>query len=355
MSKSKERKKVVDKKLNKELFVNFKVNADFLKDKKELSIKVDDPRLKDTKYFSTVVNGLLEDTSKLEKLKNSDKIIKLSQQFSKRLALLQDVLKLNNLEELRKRGKKELRDNIKSIEKDSEGFEQFGVSSKNSFDSLLARMSLIGTCLFEKKDIFTIKKDKDGNLKAFTSQALLYPEVQVPMGENGKKTWVKNPNTKEFSMSGDNIEKFYKYEILGKKPKSKINADENTDSNTSGTNDTSSETSGEKSGATQGTINNVFGEMQNTFNYIITKDPKQIVDQILNENFSDGAMDVNDPAKILLDSDKFCNLVNTILEVSNLLNKEHPMTNEKMDSVLKIASGVYFDREDRKFNIRKFN
>ena len=141
MSKSKERKKTDNKKINKKLFVNFKVNADFLKDKKEISVEVEDPRLKDTKYFSTVVNGLLEDTSKLEKLKNSDKIIKLSQQFSKRLALLQDVLKLNNLEELRKRGKKELRDNIKSIEKDSEGFEQFGVSSKNSFDSLLARMS----------------------------------------------------------------------------------------------------------------------------------------------------------------------------------------------------------------------
>ena len=347
MSKSKERKKVVDKKLNKELFVNFKVNADFLKEKKEVSIKVDDPRLKDTKYFSLVVNGLLEDTSKLEKLKNSDKIIRLSQQFSKRLALLQDVLKLNNLEDLRKRGKKELRDNIKSIEKDSEGFEQFGVSSKNSFDSLLARMSLIGTCLFEKKDIFTIKKDKDGNLKAFTSQALLYPEVQVPMGEGGKKTWVKNPNTKEFAMAGDDIEKFYKYEILGKKPKSKINADNNANSDTSGTKDTS--------GATQGTINNVFGEMQNTFNFFLTKDPKQIVEQILNENFSNGAMDVNDPAKILLDSDKFCNLVNTILEVANLLNKEHPMTNEKMESVLKLSSGVYFDRIKKAYDVKKFN
>ena len=347
MSKSKERKKVTDKKLNKELFVNFKVNADFLKDKKELSIKVDDPRLKDTKYFSSVVNGLLEDTSKLEKLKNSDKIIRLSQQFSKRLALLQDVLKLNNLEDLRKRGKKELRDNIKSIEKDSEGFEQFGVSSKNSFDSLLARMSLIGTCLFEKKDIFTIKKDKDGNLKAFTSQALLYPEVQVPMGEGGKKTWVKNPNTKEFAMAGDDIEKFYKYEILGKKPKSKINADNNANSDTSGTKDTS--------GATQGTINNVFGEMQNTFNYFLTKDPKQIVEQILNENFSNGAMDVNDPAKILLDSDKFCNLFNTLLEVANLLNKEHPMTNEKMESVLKLSTGVYFDRIKKAYDVKKFN
>ena len=349
MSKSKERKKVTDKKLNKELFVNFKVNADFLKDKKELSIKVDDPRLKDTKYFSSVVNGLLEDTSKLEKLKNSDKIIRLSQQFSKRLALLQDVLKLNNLEDLRKRGKKELRDNIKSIEKDKDGFEQFGVSSKNSFDSLLARMSLIGTCLFEKKDIFTIKKDKDGNLKAFTSQALLYPEVQVPMGESGKKTWVKNPNTKEFAMAGDDIEKFYKYEILGKKPKSKINADNNANSDTSGTKETS--------GSTQGTINNVFGEMQNTFNYFLTKDPKNIVDQILAENFSDGAMDVNDPAKILLDSDKFCNLFNTLLEVANLLNKEHPLgiDNKKMESVLKLSTGVYFDRVKKAYDVKKFN
>ena len=342
------KKKADNKKVNKELFVNFKVNADFLKDKKEISIKLDDPRLKDTKYFSTVVNGLLEDTGKLEKLKNSDKIIRLSQQFSKRLALLQDVLKLNNLEDLRKRGKKELRDNIKSIEKDSEGFEQFGVSSKNSFDSLLARMSLIGTCLFEKKDIFTIKKDKDGNLKAFTSQALLYPEVQVPMGESGKKTWVKNPNTKEFAMAGDDIEKFYKYEILGKKPKSKINADDNANSDTSGSPKVTS-------GSTQGTINNVFGEMQNTFNYFLTKDPKNIVDQILAENFSDGAMDVNDPAKILLDSDKFCNLFNTLLEVANLLNKEHPMTNEKMESVLKLSTGVYFDRIKKAYDVKKFN
>ena len=147
MSKSKERKKVADKKLNKELFVNFKVNADFIDDTtKEISIKVDDPRLKDTKYFRDVINGLLEDTSKLEKLKNSDKIIKLSQQFSKRLSLLQDVLKLNSPEELRKRGKKELRGHIKT--NNSLGYEQFGVSSKNSFDSLLARVSLIGTCLY---------------------------------------------------------------------------------------------------------------------------------------------------------------------------------------------------------------
>ena len=348
MSKSKERKKVTDKKLNKELFVNFKVNADFLKDKKELSIKVDDPRLKDTKYFSSVVNGLLEDTSKLEKLKNSDKIIRLSQQFSKRLALLQDVLKLNNLEDLRKRGKKELRDNIKSIEKDSEGFEQFGVSSKNSFDSLLARVSLIGTCLYEKKDVFTVKKDKDGNLKAFTSDALLYPEL--PVIQDGKTVWVNNPNTKEYAMSGDKIERFYKQEVLGKKPKSKINADNNASGDTSGS-------PKETSGATQGTINNVFGEMQNTFNFFLTKDPKNIVDQILNENFSDDAMDVNDPAKILLDSDKFCKLFNTLLEVANLLNKEHPLgiDNEKMQSVLKLASGVYFDRIKKSYEVKKFN
>ena len=66
-------------------------------------------------------------------------------------------------------------------------------------------------------------------------------------------------------------------------------------------------------------------------------------------------MDVNDPAKILLDSDKFCNLVNTILEVANLLNKEHPMTNEKMESVLKLSSGVYFDRVKKAYEVKKFN
>ena len=347
MSKSKERKKVTDKKLNKELFVNFKVNADFIDDTtKEISIKVDDPRLKDTKYFRDVINGLLEDTSKLEKLKNSDKIIKLSQQFSKRLSLLQDVLKLNSPEELRKRGKKELRGHIKT--NNSLGYEQFGVSSKNSFDSLLARVSLIGTCLYEKKDVFTVKKDKDGNLKAFTSDALLYPEL--PVQQDGKTVYVNNPNNKEYAMSGDKIERFYKQEVLGKKPKSKINADNSANSDTSGS-------PKETSGATQGTINNVFGEMQNTFNYFLTKEPSNIVTQILNENFSDGAMDVNDPAKILLDSDKFCKLFNTLLEVANLLNKEHPLgiDNKKMESVLKLASGVYFDRIKKSYEVKKFN
>ena len=40
MSKSKERKKVTDKKLNKELFVNFKLNADYLEEKKEIDIEM---------------------------------------------------------------------------------------------------------------------------------------------------------------------------------------------------------------------------------------------------------------------------------------------------------------------------
>ena len=339
------KKKANNKKVNKELFVNFKVNADFLKDKKEISIKLDDPRLKDTKYFSTVVNGLLEDTGKLEKLKNSDKIIRLSQQFSKRLALLQDVLKLNNLEELRKRGKKELRGHIKAIENDSNGYEQFGVSSKSSFDSLLARMSTIGTCLFEKKDIFTIKKDKDGNLKAFTSEALLYPEVQVPMGENGKKTWVKNPNTKEFAMAGDDIEKFYKYEILGNKPKSKINASENANSDTNG------DTNGDSNGATAKTVNNIFSEMNNTFNWFKTKDPQQIVKNILEADFGNSGSGITDPANFLLDAKDFAELITKLIEVVKLLNKEHPKTNTRIDDVLKVVSGVYFDRQEKTWKL----
>ena len=59
--------------------------------------------------------------------------------------------------------------------------------------------------------------------------------------------------------------------------------------------------------------------------------------------------------EILLDSDKFCNLFNTLLEVANLLNKEHPMTNEKMQSVLKLSTGVYFDRVKKAYDVKKFN
>ena len=339
------KKKVDNKKVNKELFMNFKVNATLIPDMdKEVSIKVDDPRLKDTKYFSSVINGLLEDTSKLEKVKNSDKIIKLSQQFSKRLELLQDVLKLNNLEELRNRGKKELRGHIKT--NNSLGYEQFGVSSKNSFDSLLARVSIVGTCLYEKKDCFTIKKDKDGNLRAFTSDALLYPELPVP--QDGKTVWVNNPNTKEYVMSGDRIERFYRQEILGKKPKSKINKDENANSDTTGS---LSDTNGDSNGATAKTVNSIFSEMNNTFNWFKTKDPKQIVKNILEADFGNSGSDVSDPANFLLDAKDFAELITKLIEVVKLLNKEHPKTNPRIDDVLKVVSGVYFDRQEKTWKL----
>ena len=340
------KKKVNNKEVKKELFMNFNVNAGLLPEKKQVSIKVDDPRLKDTKYFSSVINGLMEDTGKLEKLKNSDKIIKLSQQFSKRLSLLQDVLKLNNPEELRNRGKKELRGHIKSIKNDSLGVEQFGVSSVASFDSLLARVSIIGTCLYEKSDVFTVKKDSDGNLRAFTRHSLLYPEL--PVQQDGKTVWVNNPNNKEFAMAGDKVERFYKQEILGKKPKSKINASDDAISNTTGS---PSATNGDTNGATAKTVNSIFSEMNNTFNWFKTKDPKQIVKNILEADFGNSGSDVSDPANFLLDAKDFAELITKLIEVVKLLNKEHPKTNPRIDDVLKVVSGVYFDRQEKTWKL----
>ena len=339
---TKKKKKVDNKEVSKELFMNFNVNAGLLPEKKQVSIKVEDPRLKDTKYFSSVINGLMEDTGKLEKLKNSDKIIKLSQQFSKRLALLQDVLKLNNPEELRNRGKKELRSHIKSIKNDSLGVEQFGVSSVASFDSLLARVSIIGTCLYEKSDVFTVKKDSEGNLRAFTRHSLLYPEL--PVQQDGKTVYVNNPNNKEFAMAGDKIERFYKQEILGKKPKSKINKDNNADSDTTGS-------PSDSNGATAKTVNNIFSEMNNTFNWFKTKDPKQIVKNILEADFGNSGSGITDPANFLLDAKDFAELITKLIEVVKLLNKEHPKTNPRIDDVLKVVSGVYFDRQEKTWKL----
>jgi len=332
-------------KVNKELFVSFKLNANFIDDKtRDVSIKVADPRLKDTKYFSTLINGLVEDTVKIEGVKNGDKIMKLSQQFAKRIALLQDVLKLNSPEDLREAGKKELQGRVK--DKDSFGFEQFATASKDSFNSLLARVSLIGTCLYEKKDVFTVKKDKDGKLKCFTSEALLYPEVQVPLDikdPNGKKTWQKNPNTKEFAMSGDKIERFYKHQVLGKVPKSKINADTTKDKTKGSPSDTN--------GATLKTIaeDNNFDILNKFINLAITKDPQKFVNEILDKDFANIAGDTKDPLVELLKPNNAKMVFNFIREIVIHGNKNHPETNDKINQIINSTSGVSYDNEKKEF------
>ena len=50
----------------------------------------------------------------------------------------------------------------------------------------------------------------------------------------------------------------------------------------------------ETSTATAKTVNNIFSEMNNTFNWFKTKDPQQIVKNILEADFGNSGSDVSD-------------------------------------------------------------
>ena len=262
----------------------------------------------------------------------------MAQRFSSRLEKIRKVNPVNNLDTLRKAGMKELRLSIK--ETDKGGYLQFGKSQKDSWNSLLARVSKIGTVLLHKKDIFTIKKNNKGKLQVFTKDININPEVK--MYKDNKPEWIPNPNPdREVNVSGDAMERIYSNEILGKF-KTKIK-DEVVGSSSSGD---ALESEASQNGATAKTVNNIFSEMNNTFNWFKTKDPQQIVKNILEADFANSGADISDPANFLLDAKNFAELITKLIEVVKILNKEHPKTNTKIDDVLKVVSGAYFNRQD---------
>ena len=305
---------------NSELFIDlndFKLNETYLND---VRIKLDDKSLVDKKYFSEQLKDITQSVSDLEKVKSGDKVLTMAQRFSSRLEKIRKVNPVNNLDTLRKAGMKELRLSIK--ETDKGGYLQFGKSQKDSWNSLLARVSKIGTVLLHKKEIFTIKKNNKGKLQVFTKDVNINPEVKMYV--DNKAEWIANPNPdREVSVSGDAMERIYSNEIMGNS-KSKV-----------------------KSEATAKTVNSIFSEMNNTFNWFKTKDPQQIVKNILEADFGNSGSGITDPANFLLDAKDFAELITKLIEVVKLLNKEHPKTNTKIDDVLKVVSGVYFDRQEK--------
>lgn len=325
---------------NSELFIDlndFKLNETYLND---VRIKLDDKSLIDKKYFSEQLKDITQSVSDLEKVKSGDKVLTMAQRFSSRLEKIRKVNPVNNLDTLRKAGMKELRLSIK--ENDKGGYLQFGKSQKDSWNSLLARVSKIGTVLLHKKDIFTVEKNSKGKLQVFTQDKYINPEVLMYTETNKSGEWVANPKgDRKVSVSGDAMERIYSHEIMGKF-KSKVKDGETPKDNTQSSSDTTT------NGATAGTVNTIYQSMQETFNHFLTKDPEQIVKNILEENFSNGAMDTKDPAKILLNTDNFLKLFNAMRETVRLLNKEHPEANEKMDEVLKVYPQLYFNRQSKK-------
>jgi fatty acid-binding protein DegV len=325
---------------NSELFIDlndFKLNETYLND---VRIKLDDKSLVDKKYFSEQLKDITQSVSDLEKVKSGDKVLTMAQRFSSRLEKIRKVNPVNNLDTLRKAGMKELRLSIK--ETDKGGYLQFGKSQKDSWNSLLARVSKIGTVLLHKKDIFTIKKNNKGKLQVFTKDININPEVK--MFVDNKPEWIANPNPdREVSVSGDAMERIYSNEIMGKF-KSKVKDGETPKDNTQGSHS-------DTNGATAKTVNNIFSEMNNTFNWFKTKDPQQIVKNILEADFGNSGSDVSDPANFLLDAKDFAELITKLIEVVKLLNKEHPKTNPRIDDVLKVVSGVYFDRQEKTWKL----
>ena len=309
---------------NSELFIDlndFKLNETYLND---VRIKLDDKSLVDKKYFSEQLKDITQSVSDLEKVKSGDKVLTMAQRFSSRLEKIRKVNPVNNLDTLRKAGMKELRLSIK--ETDKGGYLQFGKSQKDSWNSLLARVSKIGTVLLHKKEIFTIKKNNKGKLQVFTKDVNINPEVKMYV--DNKAEWIANPNPdREVSVSGDAMERIYSNEIMGNS-KSKV-----------------------KSEATAKTVNSIFSEMNNTFNWFKTKDPQQIVKNILEADFGNSGSGITDPANFLLDAKDFAELITKLIEVVKLLNKEHPKTNPKIDDVLKVVSGVYFDRQEKTWKL----
>jgi len=313
---------------NSELFIDlndFKLNETYLND---VRIKLDDKSLVDKKYFSEQLKDITQSVSDLEKVKSGDKVLTMAQRFSSRLEKIRKVNPVNNLDTLRKAGMKELRLSIK--ETDKGGYLQFGKSQKDSWNSLLARVSKIGTVLLHKKDIFTIKKNNKGKLQVFTKDVYINPEVKMYV--DNKAEWIANPNPdREVSVSGDAMERIYSNEIMGNS-KSKVKSEET-------------------STATAKTVNNIFSEMNNTFNWFKTKDPQQIVKNILEADFGNSGSGISDPANFLLDAKDFAELITKLIEVVKLLNKEHPKTNPRIDDVLKVVSGVYFDRQEKEWKL----
>mgnify|MGYP001218039452 CR=1 FL=1 len=324
---------------NSELFIDlndFKLNETYLND---VRIKLDDKSLVDKKYFSEQLKDITQSVSDLEKVKSGDKVLTMAQRFSSRLEKIRKVNPVNNLDTLRKAGMKELRLSIK--ETDQGGYLQFGKSQKDSWNSLLARVSKIGTVLLHKKEIFTIKKNNKGKLQVFTKDININPEVK--MFVDNKPEWIANPNPdREVSVSGDAMERIYSNEIMGKF-KSKVKDGETPKDNTQSSSDTN--------GATAKTVNNIFSEMNNTFNWFKTKDPQQIVKNILEADFGNSGSGISDPANFLLDAKDFAELITKLIEVVKLLNKEHPKTNTRIDEVLKVVSGVYFDRQEKEWKL----
>ena len=143
--------------------------------------------------------------------------------------------------------------------------------------------------------------------------------------------------------SNDSVEVLYNHYVNGKPlPKNMMLDDEEAKvNNTKGS-------ESDTNGRTVGTTNSIYKSMEETFNLFLTTQPKKIVEDILGNDFTDSKEDIKDPAKVLLDRERFLTIFNRMKETVQLLNEQHNAQNDRMTEVLKVYPTLFFNRETKK-------
>ena len=308
---------------NSKLFMEFSLNASYLQDVK---ISTDHEQLVDKKYFTDQLTDISNSVNDLEKVKSGDKVLTMAKRFADRLGKIKEVNPVNNLDTLRKAGMKELRISIK--ENDKGGYLQFGKSQKESWNSLLARVSKIGTVLLHKKDIFTVEKNSKGKLQVFTKDKYINPEVLMYTDDKKAGEWVANPKPeKPVTVSGDAMERIYSYEILGNF-KSKVRDSEVTKGKTPKGSESESD-----GGATATTASTDFEMLSTALHFMTTKDPVKFAELTVETRFDKiKGNEKIDPSIILLERKKLIAIIDWLkIYTQALVDKNHGRYASKED------------------------
>jgi len=309
-------------------------------------IKVNDKRLVDNTYFKNQIDNLTVAIEKSEEAKNVPVILTGAELMVKRLNVLTTVHKeANHPDKLRKLLVKELTLNIKVFNKANDI--AFGASQRASRTSQLARMSKIAMMLSLFSD--KVKVKVNGNKRSLEVVNSMAKPIVTQYASNpngGKEIQEKllNSEPNKFAYcSNDSVEVLYNHYVNGKPlPKNMMLDDEEAKvNNTKGS-------ESDTNGRTVGTTNSIYKSMEETFNLFLTTQPKKIVEDILGNDFTDSKEDIKDPAKVLLDRERFLTIFNRMKETVQLLNEQHNAQNDRMTEVLKVYPTLFFNRETKK-------
>ena len=347
-----------EKKLKTEL-MEFSINLDMLngvKRKVEFKHKLDvqklkeHPELKDTKFHKAMQDMIITLAEKQENFLSGDKVIKLAEKSVSRLKVLNDAYRPNKLEDLRNILVKEL--NPRQFQKKMEdGTDLFSKSKIDSMRSLNHRFTKYALLLFAHKEIFKVREDAKKIRRIYAKHNDIYPNI-YQFNAEGKKMPMENSNTNLVIVTGNELDKLYGKLIQGKAETIKVPDSVDDLDNKDNTKGSPSDTSDDLSnGATLKTIaeENNFDIVNRFINLAITKDPQKFVEEITSKDFANIAGDTKDPLIELLKPSVAKKVLNFIREVIIHGNKNHPKTDDKINQIINLTSGVKYDTEKKEY------